>query len=127
MEKEYPESEEDIPEEQRVGTNPETLLEVLESSQKGMEPEVIKLDATVAGHAAPPLVHSSQAASATGHDLGTSSAAGQLSGAGHGLRGPPRIEAGLHVGVFSEILNSGAQDHISSLANQLAQAVRWTN
>ena len=120
VEKEYPESEADIPVEQRSGTIPETLLEILEFSQKSMEEEV-----TVAGNVAPPLGNSSQTASATGQDLGTSSASGQVlrissasgqisgeaasgqvsSASGH-VRAPPRIEVGLHLKVCDENLNS---------------------
>ena len=94
MEKEYPETEADIAVEHRSGTIPESLLEILEFSQKSMEEEV-----TVAGNVAPPLGNSSQTASATGQDLGTSSASGHVAGEGRGLRAPPRIEVGLHIKV----------------------------
>ena len=87
----------------RSGTIPESLLEILESSQKSMEEEV-----TVASNAVPPLGNSSQTASATGHVAGES----------RGLRAPPRIEIGLHIQVLVESMTSWTHDHMSSLVIQ---------
>ena len=132
VEKEYPESEADIAVEHRAGTIPESLLQMLESSQKSMEEEVAdarnaaptlgnspnRASATgqdlgtssASGHvagAAPSLSNSSMPASATGQDLGTSSASGHVAGDGRGLRGPPRIEVGLHINVYLKFRTRG--------------------